>query len=876
VRQGLNSEARFRARFVRGESLSDATDSCRGHDTGRWDRAFAGPDAAEQPPRDRTFRLHHLVLEIAIDDEAKTVSGTATHRLSPINDGLREMTLDAAELTIRRVEADGKALEWETAGDALTIRLPRARKAGEPFEIRIGYEAKPRKGMYFMGPDKAYPKRARIAWTQGEDQDNRYWFPSYDYPNQRFTSEVLATVDAKYEALSNGRLVKVTEDKRRGTKTFHWSLEKPHSNYLIALAVGAFDSKEWDADGVPVQAYAAKGLGPFLDRCFRNVPDMVRYFSKVTGLPYPWPRYAQVCVPEFVVGGMENTSITLLYEYCLTDEKAYDDYRPESLLAHELAHQWFGDWLTTKSWGHIWLNESFATYFDILWFEHFYGPDEALMRREDDRSAYFEEAGEAYTRPIVTHRFLEPSDLFDRHTYEKGGQVLHMMRHDLGDDLWWKGIRHYVAKHGSQNVETSDLRIAIEEATGRNLDTFFDQWIHHAGHPELEVSWSWDEKARQVALKIKQAQEVKDLVPLFKLTADVELHSGDRVLRERVRMERAEEVVHLDAPKRPDAVLFDPDNVILKRLTFKKEKAELLWILAHSKGAWPRIEACRGLGTFLADPAVVEALHRALTKDGFWGVRRAAAAALGEIGSPEARDALLDGAKDKDSRVRRGTYRALGSFRNDEIAFKVLAKAYTEDGWYYPMATSAMALSETRHPKAFETIVKGMDRPSQAEMLTRHACAALASLRDERGIEVLMERTANGRPELVRYAAASALGKLAAYHDKRRDDVLEHLTSLFRDRNYRARIGATLGLRDLRYPKAAAELEKVVPGELQGHLRSEMRASIRTIRARQAEGAKRLEQQEELDGLKDANKDLRTRVAALEAKVESLAKRRKR
>jgi aminopeptidase N len=856
--------------------VRDVFDSCRGHGTGTWDRAFASPDAPDQPPRDRTFRLHHVRLDVTVDDEARTISGSATHRLSPINDGLREITLDAAELTIRGIESDGKALEWEAHGEVLSIRLPRARKAGEPFEIRIRYEAKPRKGLYFVGPDKAYPKRARIAWTQGEDQDNRYWFPSYDYPNQRFTSEVVATVDARYEALSNGRLVKVTEDKRRGTKTFHWSLEKPHSNYLIALAVGSFDSKEWDADGVPVQAYVPKGMGGFLERCFHNVPDMVRYFSKVTGLPYPWPRYAQVCVPEFVVGGMENTSITLLYEYCLTDEKAHDDYRPEPLLAHELAHQWFGDWLTTKSWGHVWLNESFATYFDILWHEHFFGPDEALMRREDDRSNYLEEAREEYQRPIVTHRFLEPSDLFDRHTYEKGGQVLHMMRNELGDELWWKAIRHYVAKHGSQNVETSDFKIAIEEATGRNLDVFFDQWIHRAGHPELEVSWSWDEKTGQAALKVKQTQEVKDPVPPFKLNVDVELRSGERTTRERLRIEKAEEVFHVDAAKRPDAVLFDPDNVILKRLTFKKERDEFLWILSHADAAWPRIEACQGLGTFLADDGVVDGLGKALTKDPFWGVRRAAASALGEITSPAARDALLDGVKDADSRVRRGVYRALGKFRGDDSAFKALSKAYADDGWYYPMAAAALALAETRDGKAFETIVKGMDRPSQAEILTRSAAMALANLRDERGLAVLKDQTARGKPELVRFSAAWALGKLAGYHDKRRDDVLEHLASLFRDPNYRARFGAALGLRDLGYPKGIGELEKAGQGELQGHLRSQMRQGIRAIRAKQAEGAKRLEQQEELDKLQDVNKELKARVSALESKVAALSKRRKR
>src|SRR3989442_116676 len=345
---GASGPARFGASLNRprpfrraldgpGFSVSEFSESCRR--LGRMDgeKAFEPPDAPEHPPRDRTFLLQHVRLEITVDDQERTISGTATHRLSPINDGLTEVALDAGDLNIYKVlDEGGHELEWELHGETLSIHLPKARKAGQVFELRISYDAKPRKGIFFTGPDKANPKRPRITWTQGEDMDNRYWFPSYDYPNQRFTSEVLATVDEKYEVLSNGRLVNVSADKRRKTKTYHWSLDQPHSNYLIALVVGDFESKEWDADGVPVHAHVPKGLGGFLDRTFQNVPDMVRYLDQVTGPKHPRPRYAQVCVPEFVVGGMEKTSMTDLAQYCLTDEKAYEDYRPEGLLSHEL------------------------------------------------------------------------------------------------------------------------------------------------------------------------------------------------------------------------------------------------------------------------------------------------------------------------------------------------------------------------------------------------------------------------------------------------------------------------------------------------------------------------------------------------------------
>src|SRR5256885_11174945 len=274
--------------------------------------------------------------------------------------------------------------------------------------------------------------------------------------------------------------------------------------------------------------------------------------------------------------------------------------------------------------------------------------------------------------------------MFDRHTYEKGANVLHMMRNELGDGLRWKAIRQYMKKFAGQNVETNDYKEAIEEATGRNLDVFFDQWLYHAGHPEFEVAWSWDESAKQVELRVKQTQEVKDPVPLFRVSTSVELAGPDRIQKESIRIEKADQVFRFDAPRRPRAVLFDPEDAILKQVTFKKPPDELLWQLANAGSTWPRIEACRDLGKLVGDPKAIEGLEDALKKDEVWAVRRAAAVALGEIGTAAARDALLGGAKDKDSRVRRGGERGLGDFREDERGVKGVAPGYREGGGGYP------------------------------------------------------------------------------------------------------------------------------------------------------------------------------------------------
>ncbi len=857
--------------------MTDYLESCKGHRMGAFaDHAFTPPDTREQWPPERTFQLLHLRLDLVIDDATKSVTGTATHRLAAINDGLKEVAFDQYELDIRGVKDDaGKALDFEVIGEQLLVRLPRARKAGVPFEIRIRYSASPRKGMFFPAPDPGYPEKPRIVWTQGEEMDNRSWYPSYDYPNQKFTTEILATVHERYKVVANGHLVAEKHDAARHTRTFHWLQDKPHPNYLVALVVGEWDSKEWDADGVPVQAFVPKGMGKAIDLCFSRVPAMVKFFGRATGLKFPWDKYAQACVPDFTFGGMENTSLTILHEYCLTDEHAYPDYNSDALLSHELAHQWFGDYLTCKSWGHLWLNESFADYFECLWWEEHYGRDDFILHLGEIREDYYEEADKEYKRPIVTHRFVDAEDMLDSHTYNKGCSVLHMLRTVLGDELWWKGIAHYVKKHALSNVETTDFRVALEEATGKSLGWFFEEWLDGAGHPEYEVSWSWDAAAKQVELKVKQTQEVKDGVPLFTMPVAVELATDDRVWRQTLQVDRAEQTFRIAAAERPKAVLFDPDGALLKKLTFKKEEDELLWQLAHAKTIWSRIEAADGLGRFVGSDEVAAALGKALAKDRHWGVRRAAAGALGGVGTVAARDLLLQSLEGQDSRVRLGIYRALGKFRKDDAAFKALVKAYSQDGTYLPMATAAVAIAETRHDGAFDAIVKGMDRSSQAEQLSRHAARALADLRLEKGFDVLLERTKYGQPELRRFGAAVGLGKLGYYHERRRDEVLEELAVLARDRNYRTKLGAVDGMIALGYGKAAEELEKVADTSILGSVKRNARRGVYEVRAKQAESAKRLEQQAALDQLKDENKELKTRLATLEAKVDAFAKRRK-
>jgi len=834
-------------------------------------KVFAEESAPENQPRDRAFHVKHIRLDVALDLGGRSVAGTSTLTLAPINDGLRAIDLDAVDLTIKTVRGGGKALAYDHRDGKLAVTLPKAYKAGQEFTLAIRYEGKPRKGLFYVAPDKDHPEYHRMVWSQGESEDNKFWFPCYEAPNDKMTSEVLVTVPRGWKAVSNGRLVAVTN----GGRTFHWRQDVPHANYLIALAAGEFDVVEDSWDGVPLQYYVPKGRTAFVPLAFRETKDMMEFFSKVTGQKYPYPKYAQVVVERFTFGGMENTSMTTLIDTTLHPESARPNYETEGLVSHELAHQWFGDYVTMKAWPHIWLNEGFADYFEELWFEHRYGADDFQLRMMNEAEGYLKEDAESYRRAIVTTKFLAPEDMFDAHTYQKGACVLHMLRYVLGDELWWKAIRHYVKKHAAKNVETNDFRQAIEEATGKSLDWFFAEWLYKGGHPEFEVSYKYDEAAKLVAVNVKQKQEVKDLTPLFRMPVEILVANGKASRTERVEVTDKEHTFHIPFKVKPDMVLFDPGNWVLKKLTFEKGKEELVAQVGKAPTAAARMQACEGLGKILQDDAVIGALRRSLTKDSFWGVRRAAAKALGEIGTDAAKDVLLgDGLKQTDARARRAVVEALGKFREDDDALRALSRAYASDPKDYVRAAAGQAIANTHHPKAFEAITKDMDRPSHAGAVTRLTLSGLAALRDARGIEVSMKHTKRSEYVFVRVAAIDALGRLGDFHDNRRQEVREFLLPFLKDSEYFVRNATSAALATLGDPAAIGELQKVAQHDPMGGAQKAARRAIRKIRDHQAEVGKKGEFAADVDKMKDDAAKIQQRLAKLESQVAAMSKKR--
>ncbi len=840
-------------------------------------KPFAQPGDRPVWGRDRPIAVEHLRLEFDFDLRRRVVNGVATTTFRPRNDGLREAVFDAIELDIESVtDGEGRDLRFSIGDGTLRIDLGRPRPASRSITTVVRYSCRPRRGLYFNAPDDGYPERPAQIWTQGQAEDSACYFPCFDYPGEKATSELIATVPAGWFALSNGRLAEVREDRRRRRTTYHWVQDVPHPAYLITLVAGEFDVVEDDADGVPIQYYGPKGSAEDLKRAFGRTPEMVRFFSERIGMPYPWAKYATVAVADFIFGGMENTSATTMTDTLLHDERAHPDFveRADSITAHELAHQWFGDLLTCREWSHGWLHESFATYFDALFVEHQRGWDAFRHDLYTKAKVYFREDSDDYRRPLVENVYAEPIDIFDRHLYERGAQVLDMLRYNLGDDLWWKAIRHYVATHAQGDVLTSDLQRAIEEATGRNLDWFFEQWVWKGGHPEFKATYAWDAQHRTATVQLTQTQKPDDtLTSVYRTPLDIAFMTerGWREFRVEVTEQQHSFVFRLDGE--PRFVAIDPANRVLKTLDFAPGEAQLKARLADDPQAMGRIEAAKGLAK-IASPGAVDALRSALRgRAEIDAVRAEVAEALGGMKSEAARAALLGSVRARPSRVRRAVATALGNFRDEEAA-QALQHYLANDGdrSYYVQAAAASALGQTLQPGAYDALHAVLDRPAHNDVITAAALVGLGSLREARAVDTLLDYTEWGRHQNARRAAVEALGKLAPLIDEPvRLHVRERLEQLLDDRWLRVRLTAVSALAELKDTRSVPALQSLADRALDGRVRRSARVAARAIAEGADKGAEVKQLKTELEKLGQEHQKLQDRFATLEAAVDGVA-----
>lgn len=811
--------------------------------------------------RTRAYDVEHTRIELSLDWDALEARGRVVHRLVPFA-ACRRLELDAAEMHVESaVQLVGDApasevpLTIQHEGTRLVLTFDDQQPAGQPLTVAIAYRVeRPRRGLHFVDPDEHEPEQKRIVWTQSEPEDARYWFPCFDSPNDRLTSETLVTVPAEYFVLSNGVLAgkePVGSDRQR----WHWVQEQSHVAYLISVVAGDFVAYEQSWDGIPVISYVPPEMADAAQRAFGKTPEMLELFSRKIGYRYPWPKYAQIACDEYG-GGMEHTSATTLGLRTLRDERAYLDYSPDWLVAHELAHQWWGDLLTCKDWAELWLNESFASYFETIWAEHDLGADDAAWDRHNQAQSYLDEDRRRYRRPIVSYRYNEPGAMFDRHSYPKGSRVLHMLRYVLGDEGFWRVLRHYAHKHQFQVVETADLRVAVEEVTGQGLNWFFDQWLYRGGHPQFDVRWEWDDETSTARVMVRQTQQLDELTPLFEMPLDVVLVTSAGPERRQVRVSKAEETFHFQFDERPRRVLFDPEDWILKELVFHKSKQEWLDQLAHDEHLMARREAAVALGALAPDPDAAAALVRALGDDPFWGLRAEAARLLGTFPTAAVRDALREAARqDERSDVRRAAVAALVDSPHADTS-QTLREVIAHDPSYPTIAAALRTLAKIDSYGARPDLIAALDVPSDGDVVLAAACEGLVDIKDETIREKLLlllgpPATPQRRTVVLEALAPLALGDTV---------VLEAMAAQLDDRRPTIRRAAANALGSTGEPRAIEQLLARRQQEWQPWVLQAIDASV--ARLREGDGVARLRR--DLDSLREENRELKDRLERLE------------
>ena len=829
---------------------------------------FALPGDRKNYLRDRDFDVNHVKIEVTLDVSAKQVHGKTTLKLEALSGTSKLVELDSEDTVVGAVTVDGRRASFTSGEKTLVIDLPKAPPIGAKLSVAIEYVSTPQRGIYFTGPDDGYPDKPHQVWTQGQDTDNHHWFPCIDEPKGRLTSEVIATVPATWTVVSNGRLASVkdsgTSQAGKGTKqkTFHWVQDKPHAVYLITLAAGEMSHVVLQEKPVLVDFYCAPGREADGKRSFGNTPAMIKLYEDLFGEKYPWAKYTQVAAQDFIFGGMENTSATTQTDLTLHDAKAHLDFSSDFLVAHEAVHQWFGDLLTCREWPHGWLNEGFATFFESVWQEHHHGIDEYLYDVMGLARGYM---SERYRRPIVERTYNVPVDIFDRHLYDKAGVVLHMLRRELGDGPFYRAIKHYVQQHKGRNVATGDLKRAIEEATGRNMDWFFDQRVYSPGHPDLKATYSWDDKTKTATIGVKQSQTGDGIPEVFRASVDIAFVVGDGATRhvERVKLNAREHTFLFALPAKPKMVQFDPGYSLLKSLDFTKPKDMLIFQLEHDTDIAGRIEAARGLGKN-SSPDSIKVLKKAVLDDEFWGVQVNAARALGEIRTSDALDALVACVKTSHPKARRGVAEALGNFRNSEKAAAALTKLLESDVSYYVTSTAAASLGKTRVASGFSSLEKALARDSHLETIRTGAINGLAEYKGDlqkKARKVVAGWTEYGRPARARESAIAALGRLG------KDDVetLDRLVDLLDDRWYRARYFAIHALEELKEPDAIGAIQRMAAKENDGRVIRVAREAVTAIRAGNKDDTAKL--RDDFGKLEEENRKLRERLDKVEQRL---------
>ena len=620
-------------------------------------------------------------IEVRFDYKKQYLLGTAILTLRSHFYPQSELVLDAKGFDVQKVELVGekknRSLTYNYNRRKLVITLDHSYPRNTLYQVRIVYVAKPNelpqggsaaitndKGLYFINPLGMEKNKPRQIWTQGETESSSCWFPTIDKPNQRMTQEISMTVEKQFKTLSNGLLTS-SHANPDGTRTDTWKLSEPHAPYLATMVVGDFAVVSDSWHGKSVDYYVEPKYAGTARAVFGHTPEMLDFFSKKLGVEYPWEKYAQVAVRDYVSGAMENTTATTHGSTIQATRRELLDANyqtSEFVIAHELFHHWFGDYVTCESWSNLPLNESFADYSEYLWAEHKYGADEAGLVQEIKINNYLEEA-QSKREPLIRYRYTNREDMLDRHSYDKGGRVLHMLRKYVGDDAFFASLNRYLIQNKLSAVEISKLRTAFEETTGEDLMWFFNQWFLKRGHPELRITHSYVNG--QIALRVQQTQDTL-FQPVYRLPVTVAVWTGSNQPTEHhITVAKADQTFQLPASQKPNLVKFDSESQLLAQFDEERTTDELVFQFYHAQSYQQKSEVLDLLQN-KTDQMSVSSLLRNALNDKFWNIRRLALDHLRRYRGPEPEGMRKDiqrlATNDPISRVRAQAITTLATF----------------------------------------------------------------------------------------------------------------------------------------------------------------------------------------------------------------------
>jgi aminopeptidase N len=832
----------------------------------------ATPLAVRRYAPDRQVDVLHIKLDVTPDFEQETVSGTATLRFAPISEPLSSLLLDAVNLDVRKVRSSHKVRDWSTGSENLTVVFDAAVPIGQEAWVEVDYSAEPVEGLYFRTPAKGFPPEDIHVWTQGEPHEARHWFPCFDYPNERSTTEIICHVPREMTVVSNGKLIGEQTDKEGKLKGVHWRQDKPHVSYLICFVAGRLEKLEGKHGNTPLAFYTQPSKAKHAASAFADTADIMDFFEREIGRPFPWDKYDQCTIADFMWGGMENTTLTTLNQRTIHAPEVENVVaeHTRSLNAHEMAHQWFGNYVTCKDWSHLWLNEGFATYYAHLYEAHKFGRDELLYGLYTDaRDAIFLPENLKNRQPIVDRIYEHPIEQFDFRNYPKASWVLHMLRSQLGEKLYREAIQTYLKRYALGAVETQNLQSVFEELSGRSLDKFFDQWLHHGGLPELKVTYQWHAQDKLAQVTIEQNQQTGDDVLLFEFPTKLRFIVNGKTIDEPIEVKKKQQDYFVRLPAEPQVVRLDPEYTVLAVVDFPLPDKMLLAQLQLKYDIIGRLLACDALAKRPAK-ASVAALKEVLASDNHHGVRRSAAEALANIGTKESVEALIDSVSQSDARVRLAVVTELSTCYRDAARQKLAAIVASEKNPAI-VAAAVTGLGKYQEDESKSAIKKALADDSFNHEPTAAALMAIRDLGDAELAPAVMQTIKDRGSEIDSRVVAEGMVTLAriSQRGRRQREAYDFLTDYLDHPRESLRVGAIRALGELRDARARPLLERARDGAINSNLAPVVKAAIGELDKAPQAPAEVSQLRSELRELRANQEKLQKLLEALESKSQA-------